>query len=257
MNPPRDPLTGILKQRRMTALDGGDVRVFLAVPDDLVRRTDVDQILSPEDLAHVSRFRSERHQRLALASRALQRYALSACVPVDASAWRFVVDEHGKPSIASPSVRPSLSFSVANTIGLVACAVTVGGPIGIDVEGVKADIPMGVVKRCWSLQERDALESLMPEDRPRRFVETWVAKEAYVKARGLGLLLDLSHVTVRFGASGPQLELDPQLEDAAERWHLTVWAPTSSHVAALCVVNERRGMKCAPQWIDGTDLPIR
>ena len=233
----------------MTALDGSDVRVFLAVPDDLARRTDVHQILSPEDLAHVSRFRSERHQRLALASRALQRYALSACVPVDASAWRFVVDAHGKPSIAAPRIAPSLSFSVANTIGLVACAVTVDGPIGVDVEGVKADVPMGVVKRCWSLQEREALDALTPEDRPRRFVETWVAKEAYAKARGLGLLLDLSHVTVLFGANGPQLELDPHLEDAAERWHLTVWAPTSAHAAALCVVNDQRTMKCAPQWM--------
>ncbi|MEQ1908299.1 MAG: 4'-phosphopantetheinyl transferase superfamily protein [Vicinamibacterales bacterium] len=232
----------------MTAPDGRDVRVFLAAPDDIVRRTDVHQILSPEDRAHVSRFRTERHQNLALASRALQRYALSTCVPVDASAWRFSVDEHGKPSIAAPTVAPVLNFSVANTIGLIACAVTVDSPIGVDVEGVKADIPMGVVKRCWSLREREALEALTPEDRPRRFVETWVAKEAYAKARGLGLLLDLSQVTVRFGASGPHLELDPRLEDAAERWHLTVWAPTSSHAAALCVVNEGRTV-CAPQWM--------
>ena len=242
----------------MTALDGGEVRVFLAAPDDIARRADVNQILSPDDHAHVSRFRAERHQRLALASRALQRYALSACVPVDASAWRFSVDEHGKPSVAAPRVAPSLSFSVANTVGLVACAVTVDGPVGVDVEGVTAEIPIGVVKRCWSLQEREALDALAPEDRPRRFVETWVAKEAYAKARGLGLLLDLSYVTVRFGASGPQLELDPQLEDAAERWHLTVWAPTSSHAAALCVLNDGRAMTCAPQWMgDGTDMSIR
>jgi phosphopantetheinyl transferase len=98
------------------------------------------------------------------------------------------------------------------------------------------------------------LDGLAPEDRPRRFVEAWVAKEAYAKARGLGLLLDLSHVTVLFGASGPQLELDPRLEDAAERWHLTVWSPTSSHVAALCVWNKGRAMTCAPQWM-GDGLP--
>lgn len=233
----------------MTALDGTEVRIFLAIPDDIVRRPDVHQILSPEDHAHVSRFRTEHHKQLALASRALQRYALSACVPIDASAWRFAVDEHGKPSITEPRAESSLSFSAANTLGLVACAVYVGAAVGVDVEGMKSDIPMGVVKRCWSDEEQEALEAMAPTDRPRRFIETWVAKEAYAKARGLGLLLDLRNVTVLFGSGAPRLYLDPQLEDDAGRWCLDVWAPTASHAAAVCVMNDGRAVTLTRQWM--------
>ena len=232
-----------------------EVCAYLADPDRVRSRQDAEHVLSPDDRAHVSRFRFERDRHLALASRALQRFALSACARVAPSAWQFAADDHGKPRITAPTTSPPLAFSVANTPGLVACAVNHGRCVGIDVEGVRSDIPFGVVERCWSRDERNTFDALAPVDQRRRFVETWTAKEAYVKARGLGLSLDLRHVEVLFIDGQPQLRLDPSFEDDATQWHLTLWAPTSSHAAAVCVRTDGRPVRVVPIWLEALPSP--
>jgi 4'-phosphopantetheinyl transferase len=230
-------------------LDDDEVRVFLADPAAISSRPDAERVLSTDDRAHITRFRFERDRTLALASRALQRHALSACAAVDASAWQFEVNEYGKPAIVAPTLAPTLSFSVANTHGLVACSVTRARPVGVDVEGVRADVPLGVVQRCWSLEERAAFDALSPADQQRRFVETWTAKEAYAKARGLGLSIDLRLVEVAVRDDGPQLILDPALEDNGAAWQLVVWAPTGSHVAAVCARIEAGPARFTSVWV--------
>ena len=227
-----------------------DVRAYLADPDRVRVRQDAEQVLSADDRAHVSRFRFERDQHLALASRALQRFALSSCARVEPSAWQFAADDYGKPRIMAPLTSPPLAFSVANTHGLVACVVNHARCVGIDVEGVRSDIPFGVVERCWSKGERATFDTLPLVDKRRRFVETWTAKEAYVKARGLGLSLDLRRVEVIFDEHRPQLRLGPGVEDDAAQWHLTIWAPTPSHAAAVCVRADGRPVRVVPIWLE-------
>ena len=243
--------------RQTMPLGEGEVRVYLADPDRITSRPDAALVLSPDDRAHVSRFRFERDQNLARASRALQRYALSACAPVDASAWEFAADDNGKPFIVAPTMSPALSFSVANTSGLVACAVNRGCPVGIDVERVRSDVPFGVVERCWSREERATFDGLAPDDQRRRFVEMWTVKEAYAKARGLGLSIDLRHVEVLFNDVEPQLRLDPSLQDDAAGWCLFVWAPTPSHAAAVCLrTGGGRPVRFVRAWLGGESLPL-
>ena len=237
-------------------LGEGEVRAYLADPERITSRPDAALVLSPDDRAHVSRFRFERDQTLARASRALQRYALSACAPVAASDWQFAADDRGKPFIVTPTVTPALSFSVANTSGLVACVVNRERHVGIDVEGVRSEVPFGVVERCWSREERATFDGLVPADQGRRFVEMWTAKEAYAKARGLGLSIDLRHVEILFSDAEPQLRLDPCLQDDAGAWRLFVWAPTRSHAAAVCLRTEGRPVRFVRTWLGGESPPL-
>ena len=241
--------------RQTMPLGEGEVRVYLADPDLITSRPDAALVLSPDDRAHVSRFRFERDQNLARASRVLQRYALSACAPVEASAWQFEADDHGKPFIVTPTIAPALCFSVANTSGLVACVVTRERHVGIDVEGLRSDLLFGVVERCWSREERATFDGLAPADQRRRFVEMWTAKEAYAKARGLGLSIDLRHVEILFSDVEPQLRLDPSLQDDAAAWRLFVWAPTPSHAAAVCLRTEGRPVRFVRAWLGGEPPP--
>ena len=218
-----------------------DVLVFLSRPQDLVDptcRAAARAALGPDDAAHVARFRFEADRDQALASRALQRRALSACAPVAPAAWRFVAGAHGRPEIADPVVAPRLRFNVANTRGLVACAVTAERDVGLDVEPWRDDAPPELVARCFSADERAALAALPAAARPRRFVELWTLKEAYLKARGLGLDAPLERISLVLDDGPPRLALDPALGDDAAAWQLALWAPTPTHAAALCV---RRG----------------
>lgn len=195
-------------------LGARDVIVFFGRPDNLadagVRSRALD-VLAPDDRRHVERFRFERDRELALASRSLQRRALSACADLPPRAWRFVAGPHGRPEIEAPSIAPRLRFNVANTRGLVACAVTVDRDVGLDVEPWRDDAPDDLVQQCFALAEREALVALPVASRPRRFVELWTLKEAYIKARGLGLELPLEQITFTLDDGSPRLTLDPAL----------------------------------------------
>jgi len=215
-----------------------EVLVFLAQPETLALDPDARAILAADDLAHIARLRFEHDREIAQASRALQRRALSSCTDVAPDAWRFVADNNGRPRIAAPAGAPALCFSVANTRGLVACAVSVAREVGLDVENWRDDAPAALIERCFGPDERTALASLPTAAQSRRFVELWTLKEAYIKARGLGLSLPLERISLTLDDGVPRLALDPSLDDDAASWQFALWSPNASHAAALCV---RRG----------------
>ena len=234
----------------MPTIDPREVLVFLALPDTITSGADSNAVLGPDDLAHVARFHFERHREVALASRVVQRRALSACAAVAPDAWVFQKDENGRPSIASPAVTPQLHFSVANTRGLVACAVTVSRDVGLDVEPWAEDVPDQVVDRCFSPAEREALAGLPAAERPRHFVQVWALKEAYAKARGLGLSAPLDRISISLDGGVPRLTLDPSFSDDAAAWQLAIWSPTESHAVAVCVRrDDGPPLKIESRWL--------
>jgi 4'-phosphopantetheinyl transferase len=210
-------------------------------------------ILSPDEKERLARFRFAKDRRLALASRALVRRSLSRCVDVPPEAWRFDLNPHGRPEIIAPATVPKLRFNASNTHGLVVCAVVWERDIGVDAEGIPPVAPLDVADTHFAPVERVALRALAPADQARRFAEIWTLKEAYIKARGLGLSLALDgfafHLTP---GESPRLTIDVRLSDDAPSWQLALFTPTPEHCAALCV---RRGaepsLDVVERWDDG------
>jgi len=228
------------------------VVVFLADPsllDEPERYEEALAVLSHHERTRLATFVFEHDRRSALASRALQRCALSLYAPVPPAAWRFTRNTHGRPEIAAPPGH-DLRFSVSNTRELVACAVTRARDLGVDVETVRPVVPLDVVARSFAAPERAAVAAAAPGDQPRRFTELWTLKEAYVKARGTGLTLDLAHISFDFATGAPRLELDPALDDDPAGWETISWWPTSRHAAALCVRRDPAGpLHIERRWV--------
>jgi 4'-phosphopantetheinyl transferase len=232
-----------------------EVLLLLAAPEKLVaagKRAASLAFLSRADVEHGSRFRAERDRDVALASRVVQRLALSLATrgEVPPAAWRFVTTERGRPMLASPPRRWSgLRFSAANTIGLVGCAVRMDHAVGLDLERRRDTLPGELLDRCLSARERAALLGLGERDRPDRFMRLWTAKEAYLKARGLGIVDELDQVEIAIeppshaksslglAADGDdaKLSLGPDVGDDGSRWQLALLEPTPGHHAALCL----------------------
>ena len=231
-----------------------EVLLVLAAPEKLLAaatRAASLAFLSRADVEHGSRFRAERDRDVALASRVVQRLALSLATrdEVPPAAWRFVTTERGRPMLASPPKRWSgLRFSAANTIGLVGCAVRIDHAVGLDLERRRDALPVELFDRIFSARERAALLGLAEPDRPDRFTRLWTAKEAYLKARGVGIVDELdqvevaieprhhSHMAVGLGndCDDAMLSLGPDVGDDGNRWQLALFEPTPGHHAALC-----------------------
>jgi len=170
-----------------------------------------------------------------LAAHALCRATLSRYTGVEPSKWRFTTGPHGKPAVAAPASFKSLRFNLTHTPGLVVCAVSRAGEVGVDAEDASRPVDAQLIARhFFSEHELLHLERLPQGRRMQRFLEQWVLKEAYVKAVGQGLgnadeRLTVLHPTnaKRFFFGGCQLALQ-RLD--------------SGHIVACAVLS--------PQWRD-------
>ena len=152
-------------------------------------------ILHADERNEARRFHRAADRHRFVTGRALLRLALSHHFPVAAGDWRFARDQHGKPFIATPEISPPVRFNISHTEGLVACLITLSARAGVDVEKVEPHQDLELVaKRVLSAAEQSALSALSGKDWTARFFDYWTLKEAYAKARGLGLALTLSDV---------------------------------------------------------------
>jgi len=198
-------------------------------------RTQYLDSLSAEEKARMMRFHSRENQDLFLLAHGLVRSSLSRCASVEPAAWSFVNGPHGRPEIAAP--RSSLRFNLSHTKGLAACAITDGCEVGIDVEHIGRSLaPHKLAKRFFSEREAADLNQLSGGLEHSRFLEYWTLKEAYIKARGLGLAIPLSSFSF-YQDVGSQwrIEFHERCPDTPGRWTFRSWRIGPFHQAALAL----------------------
>jgi 4'-phosphopantetheinyl transferase len=115
-------------------------------------------------------------------------------------------------------------------------ALTLHREVGIDVEQMRPTIDAAsIVDRYFSAGERATWHSLPEHARLAAFFRCWTRKEAYLKARGIGLASGLDRFEVSFAPGEPArlLQRDPTDSDAP--WHMYDVSPGGDYAAA-CVV---------------------
>jgi len=240
------------------------IDLWVAYPDDLkdeATAVECVRMLNGDEQARLERFKFDRHRREHLATRALERRALSAYAEIAPEEWLFEAGEHGKPSIARElgMKAPGLKFNLSNSLGLVVCAVGHGAEIGVDVEPyLRAGTIEEVAERFFSERELKQLEPLRGEERRERGLTLWTLKEAYMKARGMGMALPTNLFSFVFeGGGGVRLEIDAEAGDEPERWRFCT-LDHAEHRIALMVesdgepelgVWEARPMLTAPKRV--------
>lgn len=158
------------------------------------------ELLAPEEQARAARFRFEEHRRQFIASRGTLREILAPYLGLEPARIAFVYNPHGKPSVSGSDVR----FSVSHSSGWGLQAVTRGGEVGIDIERIDPDFARDEIpERYFSPREVAQLRGLPPDQQPAAFFRCWTRKEAYIKARGLGLALALDSFDVTLGPDEP------------------------------------------------------
>ena len=216
-----------------------EFQLWCAYPDDLLA-PEASQaclsLLSSDERARCDRYRFEKRRREHIATHALKRRALSASFPLAAQAWQFLENAHGKPSIDKEiGSECGLRFNVSNSEKLVVCLVSQGTEVGVDVEPLdRATEIAKLAERVFSPAEQAQLEVLDDVERMDRAVSLWTLKEAYIKARGMGLALPLDGFSFLFGgAEGVRLEVDTALKDNAGRWRFCLFDHAGHRIAMM------------------------
>ena len=162
------------------------------------RSLGASEILAPEELAHAETLRQPADRARYRAARMLLRHTLSKAVgnEVPPAEWRYRDGPNGKPMLAAGF--PAIEFNISHSDGCVAVAVSKDGPVGIDLECIAPDLRSEIIEDVLTAAERDGLLQLSVEEKWRRFMRIWTAKEACAKALGLGLGLDFRRMEVAF-----------------------------------------------------------
>jgi len=181
--------------------------------------------LTEEEVAAAHRFMFERHRLLYAASHAFLRVTLSRYLGIAPRAIEMERDEHGKPELRDRALR----FNLSHTLGAALVGVTATADVGVDVERTdrRADRD-ALAQRVFTAGERAA----GPRD-AEGFFDRWTLKESYIKARGLGLTLDLQTFGFDLG-DAPRMRCERDVDDPAA-WQFHSFAPTAAHRAAAAV----------------------
>lgn len=217
-------------------------RLRLDLPED--RLADLRAYLSPDELARANRYRSPRDGARFTAAHGQLREILSGYTQVNPKKIDFCTGERGKPALI-PLNAPVFNLSHSAELALLAVAPA-GTDLGVDVEAVRAHVEFeSMARRFFAPGEVAALLALPTDQRTTAFFACWTRKEAYMKARGLGLAIPLDGFEVSLAPGEPPRLLRPAADDPhGQEWTMMEIAPGPGFAAALCVRGPVSGIRC-------------
>jgi 4'-phosphopantetheinyl transferase len=203
--------------------------------------------LDADELTRAGRLPPGPHRRAFVAAHGLARFGLSYFGTIRPRDWILRRSPGGKPIVDPAANARGLQFSISHTDDFVAVAVAAGSAIGVDVEALTRRLDVLAVARAYFTRREFAELRTLDERTARdRFFSLWTAKEAVVKATGLGLRV--SPAAFDIVLSQPRVvSRHPALKpDGA--WLLRTFRPTPRHVVTLAI----RGSEPALEVFAGT-----
>jgi|GEM_PF-1195308 len=147
--------------------------------------------LSIDEKQRATRFRFDQERQRFMNGRGFLRKILAKYTETTPSSISFSYGANGKPALASSPERQSMSsvtFNLSHTGKLMILAITLGNPVGVDIERICWISEMSnIAKNYFSPQELKQWKQTEASLKLRVFFELWTTKEAVLKREGLGL----------------------------------------------------------------------
>ncbi|MEP7209273.1 MAG: 4'-phosphopantetheinyl transferase superfamily protein [Alphaproteobacteria bacterium] len=223
-------------------LQQGEVHLCLmplAQPASVIE--ELATMLTPDEHERASRFHFDRDRRRFIVARGLLRQLLGRYLGAPGDALRFEIGPFGKPSIAAGAQEAKLEFSLSHSGDWALAGITRGRGLGVDLEEVRAMTDHSELARSnFAPAEAEALLMLPEDQQIDGFFACWTRKEAYVKALGLGLSLDLASFVVSVEPT-EIVEIVPASQDAGAH-HMWGMRPLAGFWAAVAIETSNASM---------------
>jgi 4'-phosphopantetheinyl transferase len=191
---------------------------------------ELEGVLSQEERVRAGRFHFVRDRSRFIVARGLLRELLGGYLHKAPAELQFSYGQYGKPSLSAGNSSSGICFNLSHSSGIVALAIARERNLGIDIEHIRPDFAgEDIARRHFSEREMSALLSLPPEARDTAFFHCWTRKEAYIKARGLGLQIPLDSFSVSLLPGGPA----QFLSGVEPCWRLAAYHPADGYAAAV------------------------
>ena len=225
---PSNPLWSVVAAKFTLVV--GEVHVWLVRADDAGLCVGCcEGLLSAAERERAARFKFEKDRRLYTAAHAALRSILAGYLNVAPGDLEFEIGQRGKPRLAPTFSKDSLEFNLSHSSEVALIAVTREREIGVDVEHVKKEFAFAeVAERYFTTGEVSAIRAL-PQDLQRQaFYQCWTSKEAFLKAKGVGLSGELDEVEILL--DGQDLV---RVKGTLAGWYLSELSPCDGYVGAV------------------------
>ncbi len=196
-----------------------------------------EKCLSTDESARAGRISRAPARNLFVLGRGILRKLLGRALGCGADAVPLAENALGKPALARSR---DLSFSLSHSEDLMLFALSAGpGEIGLDVERVRPVATDELALLCLHPTEWEALDGSSGLRGAARFFQLWTAKEALLKAVGVGLSVDPRELALRWrreprgGIRVHALETAPDAIPRREAWTFRRVGAVAGYVAAL------------------------
>ncbi|MFD7034017.1 4'-phosphopantetheinyl transferase family protein [Streptomyces sp. NPDC059917] len=189
------------------------------------------------------KFLFERDRSQYLIAHTLVRRALSLEAGLSEAELVIWRSARGRPFLRpSPDALPrggaQLDFNLSHAGGYNLLGIVRHQRIGVDVERMDDRDAQAIttIVRTFAPTERDWVDELPPgRERDRRALRVWTLKEAYSKARGLGLGLPFDSFVFTMDAERGVHAFEPPEDDTARPWWFIELEPVPGVLVAVAV----------------------
>lgn len=185
------------------SLGRGEVQVWRAWLGAWVGEPGMEEVLDEEERARAGRFRFARDRERFVAAHGILRRLLGGLIGIEARDVVMVAGAHGKPAVVGAC---AIGFNLSHS-GDVALFAFADDEIGVDVEAVRDDLELEAMAASAFAPPELAAWRAAPDARAA-FFATWTRKEAYLKARGVGLSVEPASIAVDDDAAWSVAALD-------------------------------------------------
>lgn len=192
-------------------------------------------VISPAERRKVDRFVFQKDRDTCLVTRALVRFVLSHYTGISPATLEFFTNRYGKPGLKRNSADTAVEFNLSHSGMITACAVVLNRKIGVDVEEVNRKVSLSIADQFFSERESRYLKKCPTHLKPGVFLEFWTLKEAYIKARGMGLSIPLDKFGFDISGSDISVHFQDSIQDEPENWTFFRFSLSGLFKAAIAV----------------------
>lgn len=149
------------------------------------RAHDLKHLLSADETGRLNRLKIPSKQNDFLCSRGILRIILSNYSKEDPGELQIEYSSAGKPFMQNAEVQ----FNISHSKDFLICGVSLSGRVGVDIQEIYSISSIDwIVNHYFSAEEERYLHAIQSEDiYQMHFFAIWTAKEAFLKAVGLGI----------------------------------------------------------------------